>query len=160
MRVAAWYSGTPDQSSPKSENKCRLARPITLPNFVALRQKCARYPLWEIFSPGKLNQRSPKSLKICYAPMPLSVPNFIALDQTMYEKSATKMFYTLQYFGAPGDSLGQSSRVLELIYSKAHLSICQISSHSDNLSTRYLLPNFVDFVENVTDKNSKRHVSS
>ena len=90
MRVAAWYSGTPDQSSPKSENKCRLARPITLPNFVALRQKCARYPLWEIFSPGKLNQRSPKSLKICYAPMPLSVPNFIALDQTMYEKSATK----------------------------------------------------------------------
>jgi len=33
--------------------------------------------------------------------MPLIMPNFIALGQTMYEKSVT-IFYTLQYFGAPG----------------------------------------------------------
>jgi len=39
----------------------------------------------------------------------------------------------------------------------------QISSPSDNLCTRYLLPNLVDFVESVIDrptKNSKRHVSA
>jgi len=38
--------------------------------------------------------------------------------------------------------------------------MCQILSPSDNQSTRYLLPNFVDFVESVTDKNSKRCVSA
>ena len=38
---------------------------------------------------------------ICYTQMPIIMPNFIALGQTMYEKSVT-IFYTLQYFGAPG----------------------------------------------------------
>jgi len=40
------------------------------------------------------------------------------------------------------------------------LSIWQISSRYDNPSTRYFLPNFVDFVDSVTDKNSKGHVSA
>ena len=43
---------------------------------------------------------------ICYAQMPLIVPNFILLSQTMYEKSVTIFFYTLQYFGDPGGPPG------------------------------------------------------
>jgi len=93
-------------------------------------------------------------------PVSLIVPNLIALGQTMYEKSVTKMFYTLQYFGVPGGPLGQSSSVPALMYSKALLSICQISSPSDNLSTGYLLPNFVDFVESVTDKKTVNDIVS
>jgi len=49
----------------------------------------------------KVDQNSPKFLEICYVPIPLIVPNFIVLGQTMNEKSATKIFYALQYFGAP-----------------------------------------------------------
>ena len=37
MYVAAWYRGT-YQSSTNSENGCRLARPLTLPIFIALGQ--------------------------------------------------------------------------------------------------------------------------
>jgi len=36
MHVAAWYRGTSDQSSLNSVNKCRMARSLTLPNFIAL----------------------------------------------------------------------------------------------------------------------------
>ena len=32
---------------------------------------------------------------------PLKLRNISALGQTMHEKIVTKMFYTLQYFGAP-----------------------------------------------------------
>ena len=44
MHIAAWYHGPPppDQRSRNSGNMCRLARPLTLPNFVALRQKNVR----------------------------------------------------------------------------------------------------------------------
>ena len=39
MHVAAWYHMDPGPKFTKFGEKCRLARPITLPNFVALRQK-------------------------------------------------------------------------------------------------------------------------
>jgi len=35
MQVAAWFHGTPEQSSRYSANKFLLARPPTRPNFVA-----------------------------------------------------------------------------------------------------------------------------
>ena len=38
--------------------------------------------------------------------MPFIVLNFIALGQTIYEKTVTNFFYTLQYFGAPGGPTG------------------------------------------------------
>jgi len=83
----------------------------------------------------------------------------------MYEKSVTKFFYTLQYFGAPGDLLGQNSPISAMMYSKAP---------SINL------PNFVPFWQPVYEissaelrgfrwncdrqtwwtKNSKRYVSA
>jgi len=39
INVAAWYRGTPDQSSRNSGSKQRLARPLMLPNFVILRKQ-------------------------------------------------------------------------------------------------------------------------
>jgi len=56
-------------------------------------KKSVIYPLSKIYSPGKVDQSLPKS-----------VSNFIALGQKMYERRVT-IFYTLQYFGAPGDPL-------------------------------------------------------
>jgi len=72
-----------------------------MPNFVAQRKNCARYLLWKICAPEKVDQSSTKSLKICYTPMPFIVPNFIALGQMMYEK-AIQIFLHLHYFGAQG----------------------------------------------------------
>jgi len=82
----------------------------------------------------------------CYAQRPLITPNFIALGQTMYEKSVT-IFYTLQSFDAKGDPLGHSSPILALMYSNAP-SINLLNF----VPFRYLLPNFVDFFDGVTDK--------
>ena len=84
--------------------------------------------------------------------MPVVVLNVIVLGRAMYEKSFAEMFYPLVNFDAPGEPLGQSSTVLKLIYSRLNLSMFQISSGADNLCIRYLLPNFVGFVDSVTDK--------
>ena len=85
----------------------------------------------------------------CCAPKPLIMPNFIGLGQTVYEKSVTIFFNTLHYFGAPGGipgpkftSLGGDGQSLRPL----------IPHPSVNTCTRYLLPNFVDFVDCVTDK--------
>jgi len=42
-------TGPPDQSSLNSGNKCRLAKPLTLPNFVELRQKVCEISAVENF---------------------------------------------------------------------------------------------------------------
>ena len=41
--------GPPDKSSPNSGNKCQMARPLKLPNFLVLQQKGAKYPVSKIF---------------------------------------------------------------------------------------------------------------
>jgi len=76
-----------------------------MPNFVNMRQKVSEISAVEnLCYRKKVDQSSPKSLKTCNAQMPLIMPNFIVFGQTMYDKSVTA-FYTLHYFGAPGDSL-------------------------------------------------------
>jgi len=77
------------------------------------------------------------------------MPNFIALGQTMYEKSVTTVLH-LQYFGAPGR--------LPVSYSKALLSNRQISSRSQKPSRKYLLPKFVEFVDD-TDTLIKKTIN-
>ena len=69
--------------------------------------------------------------------MPLVVTNFIALGQTIYEKSVTKMFYSLRYFGVTGEPLGSKFN---------NLSPDVQQSPPINLS------NFIDFVDGVIDK--------
>jgi len=72
------------------------------------------------------------------------MPNFIVLSQTMYKKGVAIFFYIIQYFGAPGDPAGQSS-------SGGDPDVQQGPSYQSaifhpTLTTRYLLPTFVDFV--------------
>jgi len=57
----------------------------------------------------------------------------------MYEKSATN-FYTLQCFSAQGQLMCQKSTNLVVMYSKA---------------PSIKLPNFIDFVDGVTDRQTK-----
>ena len=81
--------------------------------------------------------------------MPLIVPNFVALGQTMYEKSVTKVFPRKTPVSQE-DPLGQKfTNVGPDVW--APFVKCQILSRSDSPSTRYLLPNFVHFVDGVTD---------
>jgi len=74
-------------------------------------------------------------------------------------KSCTRekrwIFYTIQYFGASETPMRQSSPILILMYSKAPTSICQVSLRSDKPSTRYRLPNFVYFVDCLTQKTAQ-----
>jgi len=74
-------------------------------------------PKFENFAPGKVDQSSPKYLKTCYAPLPLTVPFHRARPNDVRE--VLQFFYTLHYFGAPGEHLGWSSPILALMYSKA-----------------------------------------
>ena len=128
-------------------NKCR---PLTLPNFVTLRQEMCRISTEKSCAPRKVDQSWPKSLRSC-APMPLIMPNFIALCQTMYKKSVTKHVLHPSVFCHPRGTLAQS---WPWHTASPSLSICQISSCSDSPSTRYLLPNFVNFGDGVTDKKA------
>jgi len=96
-------AGSPDRSSLNSGNKCQLARPLMLPNFVALSKICA---------PAKVDQSSPQWNVTCYAQMPLVVPNFITLSQNMYEKSVT--IFSLISILARSRPLRQSLPILAL----------------------------------------------
>ena len=87
---------------------------------------------------------------------------FIALGRTMYKK-CYKFFYTLEYFGTPGDFLDRSLPISALIYiARPGLPACQISSRYDRQSV-YELP-AAEFRwlrwKRQCDKNSKRHVSA
>jgi len=73
----------------------------------------------------------------CYGPMPIIVPNFIALNHTMYEKCVAGYVQSWSWCTAKPD-----------------LSMCQISSRSDYLCTRYLVPIFIDFGDSVTNKQT------
>jgi len=98
-----WRPGVPpDQSSPDLGNKCRSARPLTLPNFNSLQQKVCKISAVKNLCSRKSGSKFTNIPYDCYAPMPVTVPDFMALGQTVYEKSITKFFYTLPYSGAPG----------------------------------------------------------
>jgi len=71
---------------------------------------------------------------------PITLPNFVALGKTMYEKTVTKLFTPFSILAPQGDLLGKSSSIWILMYCKAA-----------NIN----LPNFVDFFNGETDKNSK-----
>jgi len=106
-----------------------------------------------------VGQHAPKSLKICY-PEPI-VPNFIEIGETTLEKSVTKYFYILQYFGSQGDPKGPNVTGVCGGVHQPPLATCKILSRSDNPSPRYLLPNFVDFVAGVMyKKRTVRYVTA
>jgi len=115
-----------------------MARPLTLPHFVVLRQNVLYiyFQKFLISQAGKLDQSSPKSVKTCYDQRPSLYQNSSRSAKQCTRKGLH--FYPMVNFGTPGDSLGKSSPNMETVY-----SMCQISSRSDNLCTRYLLPDLL-----------------
>jgi len=91
----------------------------------------------------------------CYASIPQTMPNFIDVGQTMYEKSVT-IFYTPHFLGPQGPPGPKFTSLGSDVHQGHSLSRCQISSPSDNPSTRYLLSKFVDLVDRVIDRETKK----
>jgi len=59
-----------------------------------------------------------------------------------------------QYFGSPGDAPRPNVTVWVVWYINPPLATCKISSCSDDASSRYLLPHFVDFVVGMTHEKT------
>jgi len=69
MRVAAWYHGTPDQSSRNSGNKFRLPDPYNVAKFRRAPTKSVRdirCEKWKILLPGKSWPKCTLGLQICH----------------------------------------------------------------------------------------------
>ena len=133
----------PQNQFTKFEEKCPLARPITIQNFVVIRQDMSKIsvienlcfqksgPNFTKISQGMLLTKAPNQPKFCHnqlknegdireqifvlseksgpkftkialnllPPKAPITPNFIEIGETTLEKTVTKIFYTLQYFG-------------------------------------------------------------
>jgi len=91
--------------------------------------------------------------------MPLIVPNLIALGQTMCDKSVT-IFSPFSILAPQGDAPGPKFTILGRYVQQDPL--CQFAKFLFVLATRLrdLPPNFVNFVDGVTDKKNKRRVSA
>jgi len=84
-------AGTQDRSSPNSGNKCRLARPQTLPNFIALGQTMYEKSVTNFLHPsviwrpmGPPGQYSP-ILVLMYSKAPsINLPNSVPFWSTRY----------------------------------------------------------------------------
>jgi len=141
-------AGPLDRSSPNSGYKCPLARPLTLPNFVTLRQNVCEISAAENF---RFRISAPKFSKIVDDLLRTNASRhakFCLRSAKRYMKKALQNIstpFSRPILACHGDLLGQSSSLLALMYGKAPVSTCQISSRSENC-TRYLLPKFVDLL--------------
>jgi len=136
-----------DESLRNSGNKCRLARPLTMPNFVILLQKMSEIPAIENLCSWK---SGPKFTKIWDDLLRTNAPYF-ARSVKRCTRKALQFFYILKYFGALGDSLGQSSLIWVVLYSKApSIKLPNFIPFWKPSYEIYMLPKFVDFVDGVT----------
>jgi len=107
-------AGPPDHSSRNSGNKCRLARPLTVPNFGTLRQKVLDMSAVENLCCRK---SGPKCTKIGENLLrTMSVIMLISSCSAKREKSVRKLFLHLSIFW---DLLSHSSPIYTVVYSKA-----------------------------------------
>jgi len=85
------------------------------------------------------------------------MPNFIEIGETTLEKSVTKFCTPFSNLAFQGTFWAKGHRSVWW-GTKPPLASCKISSRSDDLSPRYLLPNLVDFVRDPRKhkKHSKR----
>jgi len=82
------------------------------------------------------------------------------IGEITWEKSITN-FLTPNILAPEGAPMGQRSPFWVVGYTNPPLATCSISSNSDDICLRYLLPNFVNFVACVTQKTyNKRYVSA
>jgi len=124
-----------NQSSPNSGKRCPLARPITMQNFVAIRQEQSEINAIENLCSRKSGTKFTK--KTCYLLKPSIVPNFIEIGETTLEHYN---FLHPSIFWLPrADPLGQRLPVWVVGYIKPTLATCR--RRSDDPSPRYLLPN-------------------
>ena len=124
MHIAAWYRGTPGPKFTNSGNKCPLAKPITIPNFLAQQQE-----VYEISAVENLCFRKSGPMftqirnDLLRTKCPLSWEISSRRPNDVQEKQY-RTFYTVQYFGAtkgpPGPKIHQCWSWL----------VCQISSIS------------------------------
>jgi len=146
-----------DQSSRNSENKCWLARPLTLPNFATLQKAVCEI---SNVAPGKWTKVRQNPLRSAMHHAPISAKFHNARPNDEREKRCKIFFTPFSILAPQGDPmgqslvpLGQSLPISALCTAKSGLPSCQISSPSDNLSMRYLLLNFVDFVGSITSRH-------
>ena len=150
--------GPPEQSSLISGNKFRSARPERCQILSHSDKKWARcgYRYGFVCSQKKwtkFRQNPLRSAIRMHQWPPLCQLNFIALDQMMYEKSIA-IFYTFSILAPQGTP---SAKVRSFDVQQGTRSAMpnfvpfwQPAYLRDNL-----LPNFVDFVESVTDNSTK-----
>jgi len=151
--VAAWYRGTPRNSG----NKFRMASPLTLPNFVALRQECARYRPSKIYATGKVDQSSSKSLNKLSATHQCPSLCEISSRSARNVRGKSYRFLHLSVCWRPRGPLLQSLPISAVMYSNARTTnVPKFAQFWQPVYTRYLLPNFVDFVESVIDRRDRQ----
>ena len=84
------------------------------------------------------------------------MPNFIEISKTPWRK--TQIFLHPSVFWLPrGTPLAKCHRSEWWGTSTPSSYTCKISSRSNDPSPRYLLPNFVDFVDGVTHQKTQKH---
>ena len=89
-----WYRGTPRRNSRNSGNKCQLARPLMLPNFVTIPKEVCEISAVE----NVCSRKSGLFTKIYQDLLRNNVPHCAKF----HPEKALQFFYTLQYFGVPG----------------------------------------------------------
>jgi len=155
MHVATWHRQTSESKFTKFEEKMSIGK---TPNHAKFCDNATK-SVWDIRNqkfvlPEKVGQNSPKLLKTCYPIKPPIMPNFIETGETTSDK-ALQNFFHLSIFWLHRGTPGPKVTGLVVAYINPPIATCKISSRSDNPSSRYLLPNFVDFVAGVTHKNTK-----
>jgi len=85
-----------------------------------------------------------------YAQMPLIMPSFMVLGQTMYKKSVRHFLKPFGILAHQADPWAKVHEPCLWCTPRPPPSSWQISVRSENPSTRWLLPKFVDFVRGVT----------
>jgi len=109
------------------------------------KKKMWRYPLSKICAPGKVDQSSAKSLKICYAPMPPLWQISSRSAKRSTRKALTILLHIWRPRGAPGSKFTDLGTDVQQGSLKFRPFVTAYRRD-------YLLPNFVDFIESVTDR--------
>jgi len=133
--------------------------PLTMQNLVALCWKISG--IWKSRPKSSWRNR-PKFTKFGHRVLTGQTPDHVKFHRchrNSVREKCYKIFLHPSLFGAPGGTFWAKVHQSQWWHTGRHpLSSCQISSPSDNPSTRYLLPKFVDFVDGVTDKKNKNHI--
>jgi len=145
-------AGPPDQSSPNLGNKCELGRPQCCQISLHCDKKCARYLPSKLFDPiqGKSEPKFTKTVQDLLQTNVHHHAKFHCSPSDDVRKKCYNFFTHLLILAPQRTPWATVHQSWNWCIARPDLSMCQISSCSDNLCMRYLLPNFIDFVHNMT----------